>query len=364
MTMRHVLAMLLLLLAPPARAQDGGTAALLDSLRADHGFVAIGLAYQRGPSGEPIVLQAGVTDSGGNLPVPAHAAWHIGSITKGFTATLLMMLAEDGVIDLDAPLADLLPGAQMHPDWAGLRLPALLSHTAGTPPDFPLPLLIGRPTSDLIDARDQALALSWSAPLPGPHGEVAYSNLGVTLAGHVAEVAAGAPWESLILSRIAGPLGLTTLGFGAPQGPDAIRGHREGAAGLTAVDPASPFADNSALMAPAGAIHLSLADLVRWGRFQLDACRGLHPDLLSAEGCARLHRVVVDPMALGFVHFTLPGRVEPVIGHDGSNTLWFAYLMLFPEQDLVLAVAVNDGRPGPAAEAAVTLADHVLSLAP
>jgi hypothetical protein len=69
-------------------------------------------------------------------------------------------------------------------------------------------------------------------------------------------------------------------------------------------------------------------------------------------------------MAPGFIPVSLPGRTEPVIGQDGSDTLWHGVPVLFSRPDLVLAVAIDDRHQEPATRAAVRLAGHVLSLAP
>ena len=89
----------------------------------------------------------------------------------------------------------------------------------------------------------------------------------------------------------------------------------------------------------------------------LTFCRGQ-----VANASAR--REVSPGYGLGFAHFPLPGRPEAVIGHDGSNTMWYAFLLLVPERDLAIVMATNDGRSIAAQRAAMAIAPWVLDHAP
>jgi CubicO group peptidase (beta-lactamase class C family) len=354
--MMRIVALLASLVANPLAAEPATLSDLAAALADDQDAIALGLGVRR--DGVTELAVTGTTRRGGDEPAIPDAPFHIGSITKGFTATLLMMLAERGVIDFDAPLRDLLPGAALHPDWQVLTLPQILSHTAGLPDNFGLTVMLDDPGPDLPAARAAALADLWVDPLPNPAGSFAYSNVGYVLAGHIAEVAAGRAWEDLIRTDIAGPLGLDTLGFGPPQGPGVPWGHAVRLGFRIAADPTGGSADNTPLLGPAGTIHLSLADLLAWGQFQIDACRGLSP-LLSAAGCARLHEPVLDGYGLGFY---LMDHVSPAaFGHNGTNTFWHAILMIVPDRDLVLVAARNDGDVDGGEEAGQALARWALA---
>ena len=214
--MKRLLVVLMGLLGGKVAAQPADLAALVAETRDRVNAVALGAGWQG--AGDPVIAQAGVTQIGGDTPLAPDAPWHIGSISKGFTATLLMRLAEQGRLDFDAPLAVLLPGQALHPDWAALTLPQILSHTAGLAPNFSAAVMGADPGPDRSAARHAALAALWGQPLPGRPGRHVYSNLGYVLAGHIAETVTGQSWESLILQELAQPLGLTTLGFRRPTG--------------------------------------------------------------------------------------------------------------------------------------------------
>lgn len=110
--------------------------------------VALGLAWSVS-GGTPHVLVAGPTRRGGP-PVTPEALWHVGSITKSFTAALALVMAEAGEIVLDGPVAAHLPGETLHPDWQGVTFRAALSHTAGLPANVS-PWSLLRPGADFSE---------------------------------------------------------------------------------------------------------------------------------------------------------------------------------------------------------------------
>lgn len=289
----------------------------------------------------PEIMVAGPSQHTGGAPIGPEARWHIGSITKSFTATLIMRLVDRGQVRLDAPIGDYLSRHvdRMHPEWQSITLRQLLSHTAGVPANASQEAHAHAYDYDGPSGRRHVLRGMWGDALPEEPGRYLYSNVGYTLAGLVAEEVTGQTWEALIKSEIAGPLGLTSLGFGAPKGQGDPRGHSVGWFRVQAMDPQDPYADNPPWMAPAGAIHLSLKDLAAWGQAHLQACQGTRPDLLSAESCQLMRVPVRQDYGLGWV--TESSGDSPVIWHNGSNTYWYAMLWLMPDRGTVIAAAVN-----------------------
>lgn len=141
-------------------------------------------------------------------------------------------------------------------------------------------------------------------------------------------------------THIAEPLGLTTLGFGAPKGASDPRGHRRILGFPKTVQPMGSGADNPAWMGPAGTIHMSLADLVAWGQAHMQACKGFRPEFLSQESCRLMQTPEHENYGLGWV-LSQQDAQDPVVWHNGSNTLWYSLLVMIPEQDLVLAASTN-----------------------
>jgi len=144
--------------------------------------------------------------------------YNVASVTKLFTGTLALILSEEGVISLDAPISIYLPKTVRMPvDAAGgeVTIRHLLSHTAGLPKDPPNRRNVD--THGPIDPRvwDTYSVKDLYAALPattlkgkvGEHFE--YSNYGYALLGHVLERAGGAPYESLLRKRVLAPLGMS-----------------------------------------------------------------------------------------------------------------------------------------------------------
>ena len=311
----------------------------------DTGVVAMAAGYVRGDK-MPVIVVRGPRFKGSEQLLKTDARWHIGSITKSFTATVLMRMAERGEIDFDSSLSNLLPeyAADMHPSWHDLTLTEVLSHTAGLRPNFTLSQMIRSTDADNTAVRLNLLGTHWGKPLSGKRGQHVYSNIGYVLAGFIAETRAGASWQDLIRREIARPLGLTSLGFGPPRGAADPWGHKRRFFVTRPVNPSGAGADNPAWLGPAGTLHMSLADLLRWGQTHMRACRGEMPEFLSALACVRLHTPVADDYALGWAVQTLEGlNAGPIQSHNGSNTMWVAELAYSAERDTVLAVAMNTG---------------------
>ena len=181
-----------------------------------------------------------------------------------------------------------------------------------------------------------------------PCGErFAYSNVGYTVAGHIAEtVAAAAPCETLLRDRVFAPLALRSAGFGAPRGERPGMepvGHRVLFRRRFPVDPFETRADNTPLTAPAGAVHMSVGDLARYGAAHVAGELGADPVLLAAPSWRRLHAPFRGGYARGWIRSPKDWDGRDVIWHNGSNTLWYAFLALLPARNMAVALVTNDG---------------------
>ena len=302
---------------------------------------AISAGYLAGDQ-TPLIRASGPCRVGGDTPVAPDAAWHIGSITKTFTATLLAQMSEAGALSLDAPLADLLPGTALHPDWQSLTLTEILSHQAGLRPNFTARQMLAAHDGSLTEQRGALLATQWTQPLPHRRGKYRYSNIGYVLGGWLAEQITGQPWEALVQARITAPLGLTSAGFGPPKEPDAPWGTK----GFWRKRPAPPDdagSDNPPWLGPAGTMHLTVADLLRWGQAHIRATRGDIPEFLGPKAAANMHSPHARDYGLGWevTGFRIKRTTLPIHGHSGSNSMWMAHLFYSQEQDKVLALVMN-----------------------
>jgi len=328
--------------------ETGSFGEKLANARKSAKLVGAGTVVMRG--GEIIASAvSGEKQYGKGIAIAEDELWHIGSITKSFTSTMLARLVEQDVLSFDTTISDVFGTDDIDPAWHDVTLTQLLTHTSGAKGNFPMTMQFSWPKTDakMIKGRAKWVGSTLKkAPEIMPGSEFAYSNVGYTIAGVMAEELTGTVWEDLIRREVAEPLGLESLGFGPPKsdtGPVAW-GHT----GTTAKNPNKPGADNSPIMGPAGIIHMTLSDLAKYGQAHLEGMTG-SSNYLKAETFQILHTDVMDNYSMGWEE---DNRMNWANGkltwHNGSNTMWVALLVISPEHDLVYAMATNDGSMRPA----------------
>ncbi|SFZ81251.1 CubicO group peptidase, beta-lactamase class C family [Devosia enhydra] len=174
--------------------------------------------------GQMVLLEAaGLADREAERPITADAIFLLASCTKPVATATALRLAEDGLVDLDAPVIDHLPDFRPHlPDGEApaITLRHLLTHTSGL--SYPFREAPGGPyhRANVSSGLDQPglsgaeqLARLASVPLLFRPGERWEYSLGVDVAGLMLEAAAGQPLDVLVKSRITDPLGLVDTGF-------------------------------------------------------------------------------------------------------------------------------------------------------
>jgi CubicO group peptidase (beta-lactamase class C family) len=317
------------------------TAERLAALRREAGAPAIAAAGQR-RGGPPAVWVDGERALGSGQAATPADRWHIGSITKSFTATLTARLVEAGSIGWDDTVGERLAAVapEMRPEYRAASFRHLLSHRSGLPANIPMPELL-RFSRDNPDPREERRAYArialGQAPVAALAAKYEYSNSGYVVAGAMLEAALGEPWEALVRRHLFEPFGLGSAGFGAPA-PDQPLGHNAGAdVALRPYRPGADLVDNPAVLGPAGRIHIGLPDMLTY----LAAHRDL-AGLLKPASWHLLHRPPFGgDYALGWVV-----RSDGALWHNGSNTLWYAEAAFDAKTGLAGFAAVNDGRLG------------------
>lgn len=207
----------------------------------------------------------GLADVEGQVPMDRDATFRVASVTKSFTATLAARLAEDGVIDLDAPLDGLLPGFR---HAARITLRQLLTHRSGLPSDLPQDRW-GVPRSDPL-SRDVVLTgLGEVALTFEPGTDQAYCNTGFTVAAYAMEAATGESYPALLDRLVTGPLGLdsTRLAGDPSSHPHLATGYAPGPPPAR-LRPAEW--EHATHAYGSASLVSSAADLRRWARATMD----------------------------------------------------------------------------------------------
>lgn len=284
----------------------------------------------------------GMVWSGSRSCVDGHAPdadtqYRIGSITKVFTAVLVLRLRDEGLLGLDDPLEKHLPGTGV----GEATVAQLLGHTAGLAAETPSPWWERTPGS----TRPAIPDVLGDAPVLHPAGRsFHYSNPGYTLLGSLVEAVRGMSWEEALRTEVLEPLGLdrTTVGPVAP--------HASGWAVHPWADVMLPEpSEDLGVMAPAGQLWSTAADLCRFGLFLAEG----DDRVLSAATVAEM-RVPVGPPAVGDpqMGYGLGLQVAhkeggTLIGHGGSLPGFVAGIWVDVEEGLV-GVALANATSGPA----------------
>lgn len=302
------------------------------------------MGYSR-PSQEPQIAVHGLRRRGGDRRVTVEDTWHIGSVGKSVTATLLARIFGDRFPKLDCRLPELLPDIDMHEGWQACTLYHLLTSSAGLPGNFPLRVFLEKEENPqaLLALRKKYIAQALTKQPKHPSGSAfAYSNLGYTIAGYIAEVETQKTYPELVREHVFEPLGLTNSGYGTPRGDfegDQPMGHQVMFGWRRAMSPYRSAADLTAVIAPAGRIRMSLAGLLKFGRVHME---GTH-HLLQSDSWVLLHSPCQNSYACGWVIEEQHRLGTPVWWHNGSNKMWYTLLLLLPEHNCVMAFVTNDG---------------------
>ncbi|MEV3967018.1 serine hydrolase domain-containing protein [Streptomyces sp. NPDC050698] len=306
--------------------------------------IAVAQAEGRVPSLVAAVVRDGTTVwTGARTSVEGHAPdenvqYRIGSITKTFTAVLVLRLRDEGALDLGDPLEKHLPGTGV----GEATIAELLAHTGGLAAETPGPWWERSPGT----LRPELADVLGERPLLAPPGRrFHYSNPGYALLGALIEKLRGAPWEDVLRREVLEPLGLHRTSV-RPQAPHA---------GGWAVHPWADVllpepTEDLGRMAPAGQLWSTAADLARFAVFLVNG-----DDRVLSAASLREMRTPAAPheaadVASGYA-YCLGMEIRrrngrSLVGHTGSLPGFLACLMIGVEDD-VAAIALANATSGP-----------------
>lgn len=312
------------------------------------GLVSLSVLVVKG--GE-IVLSAssGERKKGSGVAIGDRDKWHIGSITKSFTSTMIARLIEKEQFRWDTRVGEVFQEADIDDAWREVTLSQLLTHTSGAKPNFSFyTSLYKEPKSgetlSALREREVLNALR-KPPKETPGSTFLYSNLGYIIAATMSEKVTGLSWKELIAQEVVTPLDMQSTEFDPPQTKeDELEqpvGHRR-VFGFTFA--ASRTSDNSPILAPAGRLYLPLQDLATFANDHLQGHLG-EGKLLQPETYRRLHTPVMAEYGYGWVtKAEQEWSKGDMLWHNGSNGLWHTLMVLVPESDTIVLVATNDGN--------------------
>lgn len=320
--------------------------AFLDSLIGQTGSTGGIVAVQRG-SAAPVIAVAGETGEPA-AEITTATRWRVASVTKSYVSALALAMADEGLVDLDAPIATYIE----YPRGDDLTLRQLLQHTSGLS-DFGDPSSTA-PIDPLLvpfERRyDTAAALAATEPIArdlDPSRAAYYSNANYVVAGAVLEQVGGASLGELLAARVFEPAALDATWYepSGPVGEGPVAGLND--LGDDTVIPSDAVSLDSliTLLGPATGSVSDLDDLLQWadtvyrtqrlGEVDISAMLTIDPGGygLGVAGIDGTGTCIFDGCAPGtsFARFTLSGDTP-----GASTRIWYD-----PPTDTIVLVYLN-----------------------
>jgi CubicO group peptidase (beta-lactamase class C family) len=309
-------------------------------------------AFQLPGVGAALIRSTGIEDAAvvglrrldGGDSLSLNDRFHLGSDTKSMIATVAGRLVEREEIGWLLDPRQVFPELvdSLHVGHEGTTLQDLLRHRGGIQsytsgaewqaiPNFP--------GDGMEQRRAFAVWMLQKEPATTP-GSYVYSNAGYAIAASMLEQITGQDWQALLQAEIFQPLGLTTAGFGWPAREDSNQpwGHWVSGGRLEPHPPDDEY-EIPEIMAPAGDVHMSVADFAKYVRIHLLGLQG-QDGILKAETFAHLH----DPVgsyALGWGVSTSGSDI--ISTHNGSAGTFYAIMSVSHSRDAAVVVVTNAG---------------------
>jgi CubicO group peptidase (beta-lactamase class C family) len=348
---------------PHPKTLEGLQKAMKDALDKDH-VPGAGVALMSG--GEVLWCGGfGKADLATNRDVTCDTQFRVGSISKTFVALALLVLQEEGKINLEARLQDVAPEVPVKNGWEAarpVRIVNLLEHTAGfddmeasevynlrDPYDYPL--------LDVFKRFHKPLEVRWP-----PGTRMSYSNPGYGVAGYLIEKVTGQPYDQYIRSTILRPLGMETADFPFTDANKALL--------ATAYEGNPPRALGypKIYLRPAGDLKASPGELAKLVQFFLRRGRAGDKQLVKQESIARMEApettfAARNGLRLGYGLANYSDVEGGVVthGHGGGIDGFISTYRYMPEQNWGYVVLVNSSSSGRALRELDRLAGDFLS---
>jgi D-alanyl-D-alanine carboxypeptidase len=335
--------------APIDGALEAELQGILDGTVADGSIPGAMLAVST-PGRETWYGSSGISDRTTGAPMDPDEPYRIASITKTFTATVVLQLAEEGRVDLDAPITTYLPDLDV-PHAGQMTVRMLLNHTTGLYNHLGDPTFFAGVYSNPDRVWEQEELIDYATsfgPVAAPGEAWSYSSTGYVILGLMVEEITGNPYASELRTRILEPLGMDRTFFPPDEAlPEELP---------TGYFNAEDHSDNAVSAAWATSNMVSTQeDMQRFGRALFEG------DLLQPETREQMYEFVPGngeydmpdlAYGLGVMRHSLPvganeagGQRPPAAttayGHIGGYGGFRTALWRVPERDITITIAVN-----------------------
>ncbi len=273
-----------------------------------------------------------------NIPNTPETRFRLGSITKQFTATLIMQLVEQGKIKLDGKISDYLP--EYRKDIGDkITVHQLLNHTSGIPSYTSLPGFFNDVSRNPYTVGDFVKKFASNNLEFEPGSKFSYNNSGYFLLGAIVEKVTGQPYEKVLQEKIFDPLGMKSTGYDhhATILTKRATGYLKTGDGFVN----APYLDMSIPYA-AGSLYSTVEDLYLWDQaLYTDRVISAHSkDLMFKPNLSNYaYGWVVNKASLGNGKAGIP-KVAHGGGINGFNTV----IVRFPEQRHLIVLLDNTSQ--------------------
>jgi CubicO group peptidase (beta-lactamase class C family)/D-alanyl-D-alanine dipeptidase len=304
----------------------------------------------------------GHADSHKKLAATPDTPYRVGSVSKPFTALLLMIFVELGLIDLDMPVQTYLPEFQpTNKTGKKITLRQMLSHRSG--------LVREGPVGNYFDDSQPSIAetvksLNNTELVYEPGSTTSYSNMALSVAGYVLEKTQKEPFEKLMQRKLLDPIGMTESGFlltpklreKLPKATMWTYQGREFPA------PAFEFG-----ILPAGNLYSSVNDMSKFLKFLFAGGKGPSGPILKRETLEKMYTIQFPEkdkklgFGLGFFVADMDGK--RVIRHGGAVYGFSTEFAALPDDKLgVIVCASKDVANAVTTRIANTALKHMLAV--
>ncbi|RPJ28733.1 MAG: class A beta-lactamase-related serine hydrolase [Chloroflexi bacterium] len=300
--------------------------------------VAIGIWHKRKEYAEGF----GVTNVEHPLPVTPDTLFQTGSISKTFTGTMLMQLAEQEKVDLDVPVRKYIKDFKLRNKAVAGKVTVrhLLTHMGGWVGDY------FNDFGNGDDALDRMIKDIAKLPQVQPLGTIwSYNNTGFNVAARIIEVVTKKPYEQAAQEMLFDPLGLS-MSFFYPSdilfthrfvvGHQKVKGH---------VQVARPWAIGRAGNGVGGVVS-TVRDLLKYARFHMSNGR---KNVITAKSLRAMRVPQADAGPRGLIGITWFIRKVgdlTIYAHGGATNGQQAYFFFIPDKDFALAILTNSDDGG------------------
>lgn len=275
-----------------------------------------------------------------NIPVTPDTKFRLGSITKQFTATLIMKLVEEGKIKLDGKITDYLPNYRKD-TGDKITIHQLLNHTSGIPSYTGMPNFFNEVSRDPYSVEEFVKKYTSGDLEFEPGSKFAYNNSGYFLLGAIIEKVTGQSYERALREKIFLPLGMKNTGYDRHDTIIEKRaiGYQKRPNGYVN----APYLDMS-LPYAAGAMYSTVEDLYLWDQ-------ALYTEqVLTAQSKDLMFKPHLDDYAYGWVvnkvSFTEGSEGVQRIKHGGGINGFNTVITRFPAEKHLIILLDNTSQGG------------------